>query len=407
VKALVGVVAFGWCAVTSAQEAVIKINPSGAELYRVAVVGDGSAKIVANDLDLTGYFKVLDPAGFPATLTAEPMGSINIPNWTQVGAQGVAKVRGSECVLFEVGRGERATLSKRTSGEMRTAAHECANEIVRHFTGEDGFFASQITFAQGGRSRVREIYAVDFDGAGSHALTHMNSLSMLPSWAPGGRDVAFLSYIFGAPDLWIVPGGGGRARRVTKTQDAISGAAFSPDGNRIAVTLSRGGNADIYLVGLDGSIQKRLTDSPGIDTSPAWSPDGSQIAFVSNRLGNPQLFLMGADGGGARRLTYQGTYNQTPRWCPRRDLPMLAFTARDEHLHFDVFTVDPRSGQVARVTQNQGDNEEPSFAPNCRALAYKSSRGGIWMINPNTRVEHQIYRGAVEAPRWGPSQRRP
>src|SRR5262249_23182819 len=153
--------------------------------------------------------------------------------------------------------------------------------------------------------------------------------------------------------------------------------SWSPDGSRMAVTLTRGGNADIYLLTPEGSIIKRLTDGPGIDTSPSWSPDGGQIAFVSNRLGNPQIYVMSADGGGPRRLTYQGTYNQTPRWCPRADTPMLAFTGRDEHLRFDVFTLDVRSGQVTRLTQNQGDNEEPSWAPNCRVIAYKSSRGGI------------------------------
>ncbi|HJZ88070.1 MAG TPA: protein TolB [Polyangia bacterium] len=395
-----------------AQEPTIRINPSGAELYRIGIPGaDPAARVVANDLDLTGFFKILDPRAFPAALSNEPTDTINATNWMQVGGQSVAKVRtgssDTECRLFEIAKGERPVLSKRYSGlEMRVAAHECANDLIKYFTGEDGFFGTQITFAQGGRGRVREIMAMDFDGANVHQVTRMNAVSLLPSWSPSAREIAFLSFVFGGADLWIAPAGGGRARRVTRSQDAISGAAWSPDGSRLAVTLSRGGNADIYLVNREGGLLRRLTDNGAIDTSPAWSPDGSQIAFVSNRLGNPQIYLMGADGSGARRLTYQGTYNQTPRWCPRRDTPLIAFTARDEKLHFDLFTVDARSGQIVRLTQNQGDNEDPTFSPNCRVVAFKSSRGGIWILNPNTRVEHQVYKGAVEAPRWGPAVRR-
>jgi TolB protein len=392
------------------EEPIIRINPSGTALYRMAVAGGGdAAKTVAADLDLTGYFQIIDPKAFPPALNAEPTDTINAANWTQVGAQGVAKVvtagNDTQCTLFGVAQSERATMRKRYSGmEPRAAAHECANEIVKALTGEDSFFGTQITFAQRG-GKTREIMAMDFDGQNVRALTHMNSVSLLPSWSPRG-EIAFLSYLFGAPDLWVVGSGGGRARRVTRTQDAVSGASWSPDGSKLAVSLAKNGNADIYLISPEGSILKRLTDSPGIDTSPAFSPDGSQIAFVSNRAGNPQIYVMSASGGGARRVTFQGNYNQTPRWCPKRDMPMLAFTGRDEKMRFDVFTLDLKTNQVARVTQNQGNNEDATWAPNCRALAYQSSRGGIWMQNPTTHIERQIYKGSAESPRWGPAPKR-
>jgi TolB protein len=396
--------------VAGAQEQTIKINPSGVDLYKLAVVGGEAAKIVATDLDLTGYFKILDPRGFPSALANEPASTINTTNWLQVGAQGVVKVNGAgadiDCRAFEMAKGERPVLDKHMrAADVRQAAHSCANEIVRSLTGEDGFFNTEIAFGGGGRGKVREIMSMDFDGANVRTLTKTGSICMLPSWAPGGRELSFVSYLFGAPDLWAVPASGGRARRMTKGGDALSSGAWSPDGNKIAVTLSHNGNSDIYLMTPQGEVIKRLTEHPAIDTSPAWSPDGSQIAFVSSRLGNPQIYVMNADGSGVKRLTYQGNYNTTPRWCPRKDMAQIAFTARDEHLHFDIFSVDAKTGQVTRFTQNQGDNEEPTWSPNCRVVAYRSSRGGIWVLNPNTRVEHQVYKGAAEAPRWGPPHR--
>src|SRR5262249_55788620 len=187
---------------------------------------------VREDLDLTGYFQIIDPKAFPSALRAEPSDTINGANWTQVGAQGVTKVvtagNDTQCLLFGVSQSERPTLRKRYSGlDARAAAHECANEVVKALTGEDSFFGTPIMFAQAGHGKTREIMAMDFDGQNVRTVTHMNSVSLLPSWSPRG-EVAFLSYLFGAPDLWVVGGAGGRARRVTKSQDAVSGASWSP-----------------------------------------------------------------------------------------------------------------------------------------------------------------------------------
>jgi TolB protein len=132
------------------------------------------------------------------------------------------------------------------------------------------------------------------------------------------------------------------------------------------------------------------------------SPDGSKIAFVSDRQGTPQLFLMPSSGGGARRLTFHGTYNQTPRFCPRADTPIIAFTGRDERLVFDIFTYDLRTGKIERMTQNQGSNEDPTWSPDCRLIVYASSRGGLFAMNPQTKLEFQIWKGGARSPSFGP-----
>ena len=57
---------------------------------------------------------------------------------------------------------------------------------------------------------------------------------------------------------------------------------------------------------------------------------------MSDRFGSPQIWTMGADGGNQSKLTRKGTYNQTPAWSPRTDVPLIAFTARDEKLSYDI-----------------------------------------------------------------------
>jgi TolB protein len=159
----------------------------------------------------------------------------------------------------------------------------------------------------------------------------------------------------------------------------------------------------------DGSDPRRLTTDPGTDTSPSWSPDGRRIAFVSNRSGNPHIYVMNADGSEQRRLTFQGNYNQTPRWSPRGDL--IAFTARDERRAFDIFTVSPETGKVARVTQDQGlTNSEPSWAPNGRLLVFLSDRNGtpqLVVSTPSGDRQRVVTRetAPLETPAWGPFPR--
>jgi TolB protein len=394
-----------------------EIQPSGVEMLKLGVPrAEGEAEAartavetLSKDMDVTGLFQVLDPASFPADLQAEGL-AFSSALWTQVGAQAVVKMKAAggalEGRVYVVARGDAPVISKTYRGEIRDAVHELANDIVQSFTGKRGVFGSRIAFAMTGHGS-HEIAAVDMDGGRTAVLTKMGSDSLLPAYSPGGAEIAFTSYLRNNPDLWIVSAGGGRARRVSKQPGLNTGAAWSPDGRSLVVTLSYEGNSELYKISPDdGRVLARLTSNPAIDSSPAFSPDGSQIAFVSNRQGSPQIFVMPASGGAPKRLTFQGKYNQTPRWNPRTDKPQIAFTGRDERGVFDVFIFDVKSGRIDRVTQGKGSNLDPTWSPDGRLLAYTSSRGGIFVQNPETHHEVQIWRGGASSPSWGPAPRR-
>jgi TolB protein len=395
----------------------IRLSGAGVEMLKLAVpraegdAGAAAIEILSKDMDITGLFQVLDPASFPAQLQSEGM-NFSSALWTQVGAQAVVKMKASggqlDGKVFVVARGDQSTLSKTyRNSDIRDAVHEFANDIVQSFTGKRGVFGSRIVFAMSGHGS-HEIGAVDMDGGRMAVLTKMGSDSLLPSISPGGAEVAFTSYARNNPDLWIVSAGGGRARRVSKQPGLNTGAAWSPDGRVLALTMSHEGNSEIYRVSPDdGRVLARLTQSPAIDSSPSFSPDGSQIAFVSNRQGSPQIFVMPATGGGAKRVTFQGKYNQTPRFNPRVDKPQIAFTGRDEKGVFDVFILDLKTNRIDRIVpQAKGSNLDPTWSPDGRLLAYTSTRGGLFVYNPETRHEVQVWKGAASSPSWGPAPRR-
>ncbi len=400
-----------------------KIQAGGRDLYKIAIplpIGDKNAAqteqdVMSNDLALSGFFKVVDPKAYLANLAAEGL-TINAQDWRNVGAEGVVKARATpsggdikyEFRLYEVGKGDQAVVSKDyrgSSSQARGLVHQFAADVVKYFTGEDSFFASRVAFSAATGTKRRDIFAMDWDGGGQVQVTN-RSQNVLPGWSPSGGEIVFTSYLAGKPDLYVIGAGGGKQRPISARPGLNMGAAWSPDGSQIAATLSQDGNSEIYLLSSTGAILKRLTNNPFIDTSPTWSPDGKRIAFVSDRHGSPQIWVMHADGSDQQKLTRRGTYNQTPAWCPRKDMPLIAFTARDEKYNYDIFTINADTGEMLRITEGHGSNQRPTWAPNGRAIAYESSRGGIWISTFDGRTERQVFRGNASSPTWGPSLKR-
>lgn len=380
------------------------------DLYKIAVprpLGHGESaaelqEIQALDFKLSSLFEVLDERSYLADLAAEGL-SIEKDPWVQVGAQGVTKCKVGraggrvelECRLFEVARGGKAVLTHRDSGaadELRSMVHKWVNKVIGYFTGEDGVFGTRLLFSRRIGPGSKHVYTADWTGGGVGRVTRNNSINLLPAWGPGGS-IYYTSFVEGSPWLYRT----GQRQAVLSHPGLNMGAAFH--GGQMAVVLSKDGNPEIYVGGADGSGLRRLTNSGAIDVSPTWSPDGSKIAFVSDRHGSPQIFVMSAGGGGAKRVTYKGDYNQTPCWCPRGGSNLIAFTGRDGGT-YDVFTVEAGGGKIRRLTQHQGRNMDPAFSPDCRAVAFHSSRGGIFVSNPEGLNQNLVIKGGADTIKW-------
>jgi TolB protein len=414
---VVAVFAPGARADTPSGGVVIDINSAKHTLYPIAVPmsveGDAAAarevaQVASFDLSVAGVFKVLDPASFLADQKTEGL-IIDPQKWKDVGAFGVIKYRASptdiEFRLYEVSKGATSVLTKvyPRKGDARSITHRFCNEVVKHYTGEAGFFGSKIAFTAKGRG-ASAIYAMDFDGANAYKVSNNSSQNILPAWSPSGGQIAYTSFMRNNPDLYLAPAGGGRPFQLSAQRGMNTGAAWSPDGSKIALTLSKDGNPEIYVISAkDGGIAKRITNDRAIDTSPAWSPDGGQLAFVSDRNGGPQIFVVSANGGAAQQVSFNGSYNTTPTWMPRAGKHVIAYTTRDGGV-YDIVTLDLDTKVMTRITQNEGSNEEPSFSPNGRAIAFARAGQGVFIANADgTGKAVKVWSGSATGIDWGPA----
>ncbi|MEO1482956.1 MAG: translocation protein TolB [Myxococcota bacterium] len=429
-RALLVILIFGAASLAHAETPVIEVTGADFRPFPVAVAEVGvlgasgkTGKTAARDLtavlrDGVGIVRALElvpPASYLAPKD-EPWTQPSYSSWSNVGASGlvravvenrspnmVAKFRFYDVVA------QRELLSKiyvERPENIERAGHKFLDELVKLLTGQEGIFSSKLAYIRSTKEG-KAVFVSDYDGRNSRRLTDPKVISLLPAWGPGGSTVLFTSYLKNNPDLFRLNVRSKDLEWLSNKRGLNTGASVSTVGKRIALTLSVDGNTEIYMMDWSGDNLKRLTNSWGQDVSPTWSPDGKQIAFVSSRAGNPHIYVMNSDGTNQRRLTFQGNYNQEPKWSPKPGGPIV-FTARDERLKYDIFLVDPGSGELTRLTQDEGNNESPSFSPDGNQIVFTSTRAPgagkkIYVMDIDGRNQRRITRGGgFESPVWGP-----
>lgn len=322
---------------------------------------------------------------------------------------GTVRLRGSEVVLtgrlLDVGS-KQAVWEKTYIGgvkESRRMAHELNDDLLERITGERGIAHSKIVFVNN-RTRAKELYVVDYDGANLQHLTLDNSINILPRWSPKGDEVVYTTYRYGNPDLYAISFPGSYTRPVSRVQGLNTAANYSPDGQNIVLTISQGEYPNLYLLTRGGKIVRRLTNGRWIDTSPCFAPNGREIVYVSDRPGIPQLFIMNLEGGNQRRLSARG-YCDSPAWSPRGD--KIAFSMRQGRDNNDIFVYDLEKDSITRLTQDEGSNENPSWSPDGRFLVFSSSRSGrkeLFTIAVDGSGQRRLgdIPGASATPSWSP-----
>ncbi len=350
----------------AAEVPTITISKSDKLSISVTGLPADQAKILQNDLALSGYFKITPPGA--AGFLVSRLGAV-------------------------ADHGGKVILQKAYDGTGRGPVHAFADDIVETLTGNRGIAHTRVAFVAT-QTGKKEIYLADADGAGVTQLTRDANISVAPSLSPDGRSLVYTGYKSGYPDVYEIVLGSGARNRIIKFPGTNSGAAYSPDGGKLALTLSKDGNPELYVTSAGGGGARRLTHTPGVESSPTWSPDGNELIYSSDDRGTPQLYRISASGGGAQLLSTGHGYNTEPNWSP--DGKKIAFNVRDGG-GFGVAILELGSGQTRLV----GEGQDPAWGADSRHLIFASG-GALILLDAQTGQKTTLVSGLgeISEPTW-------
>lgn len=372
---------------------------------------DAIANVIGADLRRSGMFRVLETRGVVNQPT--DVSQVRYPEWAALQAQAltigtIESLPGNRLkVTFRL-----MDVLKQTQlvgmeyniapNQLRMTAHKIADVIYEKLTGEQGVFATRISYV----SKVGKRYSLqvaDVDGFNPQTVVSSAEPIISPKWSPDGTKLAYVSFERKKPIVFIQSLVSGQRTVLANFKGNNSAPSWSPDGSKLAIVLTHGANSQVYVINADGTGLQQLTRTSAIDTEPVWSADGQYIYFTSDRGGSPQVYRMSTSGGNPQRVTFDGSYNVSPRISP--DGKSLAFIKRDGG-SFRVAIQDLATGQVQVLSETTKD-ESPSFAPSGRMILYAtqmSGKGTLAAVSSDGRVKQRLSEtgGDVREPAWGP-----
>ncbi|HEX2368138.1 MAG TPA: S9 family peptidase [Acidimicrobiia bacterium] len=230
------------------------------------------------------------------------------------------------------------------------------------------------------------LWMVPTDSGEPQPLTSADVSASRPALSPDGANLAFVrDDDAGDGQIWVLPLGGGEARRVTDMPLGVLGAKWLPDSSGLVVlgevyrdALALDAARDHRKILEDEPVKAHVTEDRTYRFWDVWLTEGRV----------PHLLRIPVEGGEALDLIPDST-----RWWqfPSTDDPVadfdiapdgseIAFAAdTSEHPHFEprwaIFTVPVKGGEVRCLTPDHtGHDRRPRYSPDGAHLVFGMQR---------------------------------
>lgn len=228
---------------------------------------------------------------------------------------------GGGTVPADCGKGEIAVVAANGSG-LRVLTHDKVTETSPAWSPN----GEQIAFIRPKPHTSDQVWVMNADGSGQHAVTHFSTAPQLfgnevtpdLSWSPDGQELVFAAFPTdqgGLEQLYVVNVRTHEVRRLPSVRTGATEPVWSPDGRWIAFVAAIAPDR-IYLLSAKTHKVHAVGRATGLDI--AWSPNGRQLVFNSRG----KLELVNTAGTRYRSLRVAGAQ---PSWSP--DGRWIVFTS--------------------------------------------------------------------------------
>lgn len=213
----------------------------------------------------------------------------------------------------------------------------------------------------------------------------------------------------GKKEIYVMDFDGTDLKQITNHRSIAFAPAWSPDGTRIAYSLfnrhrNNVKNIDLFEFNFLDNTHRVLSNRKGINSGAAYSPDGKTLALTMSFLGNPEIFTLDPTTDTVTRLTKSLGFDVDPAWSP--DGRSMAFVSSRAGQPM-VFSMRMDGSNPQRLTFAGKYNATPSWSPMNNKIAFAGDIGGrfdIFIMNPDgTHIERLTKdQGNNEDPHFSP-----
>ena len=179
--------------------------------------------------------------------------------------------------------------------------------------------------------------------------------------------------------------------------------------------LGSGGDSDVVTTGPLTTLPPTTTTTaaPATTEAPVAEPGAPpptvplaerRIAFQSRRDGNFEVYSMDPKGGDVRNLTMHPGHDGEPVWSP--DRTRIAFDS-DRGGSFDIYVMNADGTNVVQLTTEPTPDGYPTWSPDGTQIAFNSFRDGnseIYVMNADGTNPRRLTKNLSDdsKPVWSP-----